>query len=154
MVVVFFMQTGRRMKLTVEEYFSKVTDQEKKISYQEDKIVRLRDKLTSISASTEGERVKSSGKKEPLAELYCLIDEEERKLKKLNQELDNILDEIRTELANALHNDTYEKVLYKRYCMHMTINQISKNLNYTWRWIMELKKKAYKELEEWLNSIQ
>lgn len=138
--------------VTVEEYFSKVTDQEKKISYQEDKIVILRDKLTSISASTEGERVKSSGKKEPLTELYCQIDEEERKLKELNQELDNILDAIRTELANILHNDTYEKVLYKRYCMHMTIKQISKNLDYTWRWVMELKRRAYKELEERLNN--
>lgn len=138
--------------VTVEEYFSKVTDQEKKISYQEDKIVRLRDKLTSISASTEGERVKSSGKKEPLTELYCQIDEEERKLKVLNKELDNILDEIRTELASALHNDTYEKVLYKKYCMHMTIKQISKNLGYTWRWVMELKRRAYVELGEWLNN--
>lgn len=143
---------GRRIKLTVEEYFSKVTNQEKKISYQEDKIVRLRDKLTSISASTEGERVKSSGKKEPLAELYCLIDEEERKLKKLNQELDNILDEIRTELANALHNDTYEKVLYKKYCMHMKWKEIALSLEYSEQHTYAKGKLAYEQFEEYLKS--
>lgn len=138
--------------VTVEEYFSKVTDQEKKISYQEDKIVRLRDKLTSISASTEGERVKSSGKKEPLTELYCQIDEEERKLKVLNQELDNILDEIRTELASALQNDTYEKILYKRYCMHMKYRKIALELEYSEQHIYALRRKAYKAFEKFLKD--
>lgn len=139
--------------ITVEEYFSKVTDQEKKISYQEDKIVRLRDKLTSISASTEGERVKSSGKKEPLTELYCQIDEEERKLKELNKELDNILDAIRTELANMLHNDTYEKILYKRYCMHMKWTKIAVSLGYSESYIYQKSRFAYNELEKYLNSV-
>lgn len=138
--------------VTVEEYFRKVTDQEKKISYQEDKIARLRDKLTSISASTEGERVKSSGKKEPLTELYCQIDEEERKLKELNRELDNILDEIRTELASVLNNDTYEKVLYKRYCMHMKWTEIARTMDYTISWVYKLKRVAYAEFEKYLKE--
>lgn len=139
-------------ELTVEEYFSRVTDREKKIEYQKDKIASMRSNLTNISVDITKERVKSSPDQDTMGRQHAAIEAQESILKTILEELDALKEQIKIDLSEALHNSVQELILFKHYCEHKRYNIIALELDYSEQHIYTLRRTAYKKLRDFLKD--
>lgn len=100
----------------------------------------LRDRLTSISCPMD-EKVQSTKDPDKFTDPVSKIIELE---KEINKDIDNLID-LKCEARKSIEqlNDDREKlVLYKRYFENKTFEQISVELNYSWRHIHRLHSSA------------
>ena len=105
----------------------------------------LRSRLTSINV-TMGERVQSSLDPDKFTNTISKIVELE---KEINDDIDKLVDlkSIARKAIESLDNDIEKMVLYKRYFENKTFEQISVELNYSWRRIHQFHGDALKKLE-------
>ena len=105
----------------------------------------LRSRLTSINV-TMGERVQSSLDPDKFTNTISKIVELE---KEINDDIDKLVDlkSIARKAIESLDNDVEKMVLYKRYFENKTFEQISVELNYSWRRIHQFHGDALKKLE-------
>ena len=105
----------------------------------------LRSRLTSINVSM-GERVQSSLDPDKFTNTISKIVELE---KEINDDIDKLVDlkSIARKAIESLDNDIEKMVLYKRYFENKTFEQISVELNYSWRRIHQFHGDALKKLE-------
>ena len=105
----------------------------------------LRSRLTSINVSMS-ERVQSSLDPDKFTNTISKIVELE---KEINDDIDKLVDlkSIARKAIESLDDDVEKMVLYKRYFENKTFEQISVELNYSWRRIHQFHGDALKKLE-------
>ena len=117
--------------MQVKEFLNKIRHIDMMIDCKCDQIKSLRDRLTSISCPM-GEKVQSSLNHDKFTNPISKIIELE---KEINEDIDNLVDLKRKarKSIEQLNDDREKLVLYKRYFENKTFEEISVEMNYSWR---------------------
>ena len=128
-----------------KEFLNKIRHIDMMIDCKLEQTSNLRSRLTSINVSI-GERVQSSLDPDKFTNTISKIVELE---KEINDDIDKLVDlkSIARKAIESLDNDIEKMVLYKRYFENKTFEQISVELNYSWRRIHQFHGDALKKLE-------
>ena len=131
--------------MQVKEFLNKIRHIDAMIDCKRDQIKDLRDTLTSISCPM-GEKVQSTLDPDKFTNPVSKIIELE---KEINDDIDKLIDlkRIARKAIEQLDNEVEKMVLYKRYFENKTFEQISVELNYSWRRIHQFHGDALKKLE-------
>ena len=131
--------------MKVKEFLNKIRHIDMMIDCKLEQTYNLRSRLTSINVSMS-ERVQSSLDPDKFTNTISKIVELE---KEINDDIDKLVDlkSIARKAIESLDNDIEKMVLYKRYFENKTFEQISVELNYSWRRIHQFHGDALKKLE-------
>ena len=131
--------------MQAKEFLNKIRHIDMMIDCKLEQTSNLRSRLTSINV-TMGERVQSSLDPDKFTNTISKIVELE---KEINDDIDKLVDlkSIARKAIESLDNDIEKMVLYKRYFENKTFEQISVELNYSWRRIHQFHGDALKKLE-------
>ena len=132
--------------MQVKEFLNKIRHIDMMIDCKCSQIKDLRDRLTSISCPMGGEKVQSTKDPDKFTDPVSKIIELEQEI---NEDIDNLV-ELKCEARKSIEqlNDDREKlVLYKRYFENKTFEQISVEMNYSWRRIHQFHSDALMQLE-------
>ena len=131
--------------MQAKEFLNKIRHIDMMIDCKLEQTSNLRSRLTSINV-TMGERVQSSLDPDKFTNTISKIVELE---KEINDDIDKLVDlkSIARKAIESLDNDVEKMVLYKRYFENKTFEQISVELNYSWRRIHQFHGDALKKLE-------
>ena len=131
--------------MQAKEFLNKIRHIDMMIDCKCSQIKGLRDRLTSISCPM-GEKVQSTKDPDKFTDPVSKIIELEQEI---NEDIDNLV-ELKCEARKSIEqlNDDREKlVLYKRYFENKTFEQISVEMNYSWRRIHQFHSDALMQLE-------
>ena len=131
--------------MQVKEFLNKIRYIDMMIDCKLEQINGLRDRLTSIG-SPMGEKVQSHLNPDKFSNTISKIIELENEI---NADIDNLVD-LKCEARKSIEqlNDDREKlVLYKRYFENKTFEEISVEMNYSWRRIHQFHSDALMQLE-------
>ena len=133
--------------MQAKEFLNKIRYIDMMIDCKLEQINDLRDMLTSIG-SPIGDKVQSSKDPDKFTDPVSKIVELENEI---NNDIDKLVDlkSIARQAIESLDNDIEKMVLYKRYFENKTFEQISVELNYSWRRIHQFHGNALKKLERW-----
>ena len=131
--------------MQAKEFLNKIRHIDMMIDCKLEQTSNLRSRLTSINVSMS-ERVQSSLDPDKFTNTISKIVELE---KEINDDIDKLVDlkSIARKAIESLDNDIEKMVLYKRYFENKTFEQISVELNYSWRRIHQFHGDALKKLE-------
>ena len=131
--------------MQAKEFLNKIRHIDAMIDCKRDQIKDLRDTLTSISCPM-GEKVQSTLDPDKFTNPVSKIIELE---KEINDDIDKLIDlkRIARKVIEQLDNEVEKMVLYKRYFENKTFEQISVELNYSWRRIHQFHGDALNKLE-------
>lgn len=138
--------------VTGKEYLCAVQDKDKDITAQKEHIEALRSVLESIGVKMGDERVQSSADPDKFGKIFAQIDEEERKLKRMEE--DFVL--YKVDVINAIkqvQTEKYRVLLNERYINYKSFKMIAVQMNYSYDYILELHGDAVREFEQF-NEIQ
>lgn len=134
--------------MQVKEFLNKIRYIDMMIDCKLEQIKNLRDKLTSISSpmGNLGDKIQSSKDPDKFTNTISKIVELENEI---NNDIDKLVDlkSIARKAIESLDDDVEKMVLYKRYFENKTFEQISVELNYSWRRIHQFHGDALKNLE-------
>ena len=134
--------------MQAKEFLNKIRYIDMMIDCKLEQIKNLRDKLTSISSpmGNIGDKVQSSKDPDKFTNTISKIVELENEI---NNDIDKLVDlkSIARKAIESLDDDVEKMVLYKRYFENKTFEQISVELNYSWRRIHQFHGDALKNLE-------
>ena len=131
--------------MQAKEFLNKIRHIDMMIDCKCSQIKGLRDRLTSISCPM-GEKVQSTKDPDKFTDPVSKIIELEQEI---NEDIDNLVD-LKCKARKSIEqlNDDREKlVLYKRYFENKTFEQISVEMNYSWRRIHQFHSDALMQLE-------
>ena len=131
--------------MQAKEFLNKIRHIDMMINCKLEQTSNLRSRLTSINVSMS-ERVQSSLDPDKFTNTISKIVELE---KEINDDIDKLVDlkSIARKAIESLDDDVEKMVLYKRYFENKTFEQISVELNYSWRRIHQFHGDALKKLE-------
>ena len=104
----------------------------------------------SMTVSTDGERVQSSGKKDRMADLVAKVADLEMEIMEMRTDALNRLRAVERIIAQVENKD-YRQLLHRRYIEQNTWERIAVEMNYTYRWITRLHGKALVVVQEMLD---
>ena len=131
--------------MQAKEFLNKIRHIDMMIDCKCDQIKSLRDRLTSISCPM-GEKVQSTKDPDKFIDPVSNIIELENEI---NEDIDYLVD-LKSKARKSIEqlNDDREKlVLYKRYFENKTFEEISVEMNYSWRRIHQFHSDALMQLE-------
>ena len=122
--------------MQVKEFLNKIRHIDMMIDCKCDQIKSLRDRLTSISCPM-GEKVQSTKDPDKFTNPISKIIELEQEI---NEDIDKLIDlkRVARKVIEQLDNEVEKMILYKRYFENKTFEQISVEMNYSWRQIHRL----------------
>ena len=131
--------------MQVKEFLNKIRHIDMMIDCKVDQVMNLRSRLTSISCPM-GEKVQSTKDPDKFTNPISKIMELEQEI---NEDIDKLVDlkRVARRMIEQLEDDVEKMVLYKRYFENKTFEQISVELNYSWRRIHQFHGDALKKLE-------
>ena len=131
--------------MQIKEFLNKIRHIDMMIDCKCYQIDDLRDRLTSIN-SPMNEKVQSNLNPDKFTDTISKIIDLE---KEINNDIDNLIDLkcVARKVIERLDNDIEKIILYKRYFENKTFEQISVELNYSWRRIHQFHGDALKKLE-------
>ena len=131
--------------MQVKEFLNKIRHIDMMIDCKCDQIKGLRNRLTSISCPM-GEKVQSTKDPDKFTDPISKIVELEQEI---NEDIDKLIDlkRVARQMIEQLDNEVEKIVLYKRYFENKTFEQISVEMNYSWRRINQVHGDALKKLE-------
>ena len=131
--------------MQAKEFLNKIRHIDMMIDCKCSQIKGLRDRLTSISCPMD-EKVQSTKDPDKFTDPVSKIIELE---KEINEDIDNLVDLKRKarKSIEQLNDDREKLVLYKRYFENKTFEQISVEMNYSWRRIHQFHSDALMQLE-------
>jgi hypothetical protein len=133
--------------VTGKEYLCAVCEKEKEIIAQKEYIDALRNVLESISVRVDSERVQSSSDPDKFGKVFAQIDEEERKLEKMQQ--DFLLYKVNAITAiKQVQTEKHRVLLYEKYINYKSFKVIASLMSYSYDYILELHGNALSEFEE------
>lgn len=137
--------------MTVKEFLNKIRQIDLLIDEKIEEVNMLRDRLTNVTASTEGERVQTSMQGDKFADTIAKIIDLQSKI---TADIDVLIDykKVARELIEKLDDDVLKAILYKRYFRGCTFEQIAVEIDYSWRWTCKLHGKALLKLNRFFKE--
>ena len=110
-------------------------------------IAQLKDMAASISAPQNGERVQTTPNFDKIGTKYAKIDEMERKIDCMVDELVDKKEKIIQQIDSMEDENTYN-ILFARYIEKKTFEVIATEMKYSWRQVIRLHGTALKQFEK------
>lgn len=110
-------------------------------------IAQLKDMAASISAPQSGERVQTTPNFDKIGTRYAKIDEMERKIDGMVDELVDKKEKIIQQIDSMEDENTYN-ILFARYIEKKTFEVIATEMKYSWRQVVRLHGTALKQFEK------
>lgn len=133
------------------DYLKQIKKLDNLIKNKIDEVDRLMCMATKVTASSDGERVKSSGSQERMADtVTSIIDLKEE----INADIDRFINMKRNimQVIDSLDNADYINLLYCRYYHYMTWEAIACEMGYTYAWICTLHVRALNKMDALLEG--
>lgn len=133
--------------MTAKTYLNKIRLLDIKINDGLEEMAHLKAMATKVTAAMDGEVVSSSKSPDKLTDVVAKI----IKLQEdLNRDVDKYVDikQEALDLLNSIENPAHYKILYSRYVLYKTWEQIACELDFTYQWVCKLHGVALLEFEK------
>ena len=128
--------------MTTEKYLSQAVRFERMIKNKFSEMLRYQDLITSVSVSTEGERVQSSGSKDKIGEFASRIIDMQNEIQSLTVKRDMIINQI-----EGIENPDLYQVLYSKYVDGINLYEIKDVIHCSKTQVYRVHEKAIEEFE-------
>ncbi len=118
--------------MKAKKYLQEIRRLEDAIGRNQEEKEILYAKLTGRAISYEGERVQRSGAGEPMIDVMAKVIELDHEISQQTASYVTLLHEIKGQIEQ-LCNDTFTKLLFKRYVEGKSLEVISVEMNYTYQ---------------------
>ena len=132
--------------MTTKEYLGQISRLNRMINNKLTEIAQLKDMAVSISATQSGERVQTTPNFDKIGTKYAKIDEMERKIDCMVDELVDKKEKIIQQIDSMEDENTYN-ILFARYIEKKTFEVIATEMKYSWRQVVRLHGTALKQFE-------
>lgn len=139
------------MPMEVKEFLRQYQDALTDIRNLEAEAEELESMAMSITMSTDGERVQSSGRQDKMAELAAKVADLELEIMGLRTDALHKLREVE-QVIRQVDNKEYRKILHMRYIEKNTWEQIAVQTSRSYQWVCRLHGRALKDIEKVLKS--
>lgn len=133
--------------MTTKEYLGQISRLNLMINNKLTEIAQLKDMAVSISAPQSGERVQTTPNFDKIGTKYAKIDEMERKIDGMVDELVDKKEKIIQQIDSMEDENTYN-ILFARYIEKKTFEVIATEMKYSWRQVVRLHGTALKQFEK------
>lgn len=133
--------------MTTKEYLGQISRLNRMINNKLTEIAQLKDMAASISAPQSGERVQTTPNFDKIGTRYAKIDEMERKIDGMVDELVDKKEKIIQQIDSMEDENTYN-ILFTRYIEKKTFEVIATEMKYSWRQVIRLHGTALKQFEK------
>ena len=133
--------------MTTKEYLGQISRLNRMINNKLTEIAQLKDMAVSISAPQSGERVQTTPNFDKIGTRYAKIDEMERKIDGMVDELVDKKEKIIQQIDSMEDENTYN-ILFARYIEKKTFEAIATEMKYSWRQVVRLHGTALKQFEK------
>ena len=133
--------------MTTKEYLGQISRLNRMINNKLTEIAQLKDMAASISAPQSGERVQTTSNFDKIGTRYAKIDEMERKIDGMVDELVDKKEKIIQQIDSMEDENTYN-ILFARYIEKKTFEVIATEMKYSWRQVVRLHGTALKQFEK------
>jgi len=133
--------------MTTKEYLGQISRLNRMINNKLTEIAQLKDMVVSISAPQSGERVQTTPNFDKIGTRYAKIDEMERKIDGMVDELVDKKEKIIQQIDSMEDENTYN-ILFARYIEKKTFEVIATEMKYSWRQVVRLHGTALKQFEK------
>lgn len=133
--------------MTTKEYLGQISRLNRMINNKLTEIAQLKDMAASISAPQSGERVQTTPNFDKIGTRYAKIDEMERKIDGMVDELVDKKEKIIQQIDSMEDENTYN-ILFARYIEKKTFEVIATEMKYSWRQVVRLHGTALKQFEK------
>lgn len=133
--------------MTTKEYLGQISRLNRMINNKLTEIAQLKDMVASISAPQSGERVQTTPNFDKIGTKYAKIDEMERKIDGMVDELVDKKEKIIQQIDSMEDENTYN-ILFARYIEKKTFEMIATEMKYSWRQVVRLHGTALKQFEK------
>ena len=133
--------------MTTKEYLGQISHLNRMINNKLTEIAQLKDMAASISAPQSGERVQTTPNFDKIGTRYAKIDEMERKIDGMVDELVDKKEKIIQQIDSMEDENTYN-ILFARYIEKKTFEVIATEMKYSWRQVVRLHGTALKQFEK------
>lgn len=133
--------------MTTKEYLGQISRLNRMINNKLTEIAQLKDMAASISAPQNGDRVQTTPNFDKIGTKYAKIDEMERKIDGMVDELVDKKEKIIQQIDSMEDENTYN-ILFARYIEKKTFEVIATEMKYSWRQVVRLHGTALKQFEK------
>lgn len=133
--------------MTTKEYLGQISRLNRMINNKLTEIAQLKDMAASISAPQSGERVQTTPNFDKIGTKYAKIDEMERKIDGMVDELVDKKEKIIQQIDSMEDENTYN-ILFARYIEKKTFEVIATEMKYSLRQVVRLHGTALKQFEK------
>lgn len=133
--------------MTTKEYLGQISRLNRMINNKLTEIAQLKDMAASISVPQSGERVQTTPNFDKIGTRYAKIDEMERKIDGMVDELVDKKEKIIQQIDSMEDENTYN-ILFARYIEKKTFEVIATEMKYSWRQVVRLHGTALKQFEK------
>lgn len=133
--------------MTTKEYLGQISRLNRMINNKLTEIAQLKDMAASISAPQSGEKVQTTPNFDKIGTRYAKIDEMERKIDGMVDELVDKKEKIIQQIDSMEDENTYN-ILFARYIEKKTFEVIATEMKYSWRQVVRLHGTALKQFEK------
>lgn len=133
--------------MTTKEYLGQISRLNRMINNKLTEIAQLKDMAASISAHQNGDRVQTTPNFDKIGTKYAKIDEMERKIDCMVDELVDKKEKIIQQIDSMEDENTYN-ILFARYIEKKTFEVIATEMKYSWRQVVRLHGTALKQFEK------
>ena len=133
--------------MTTKEYLGQISRLNRMINNKLTEIAQLKDMAASISAPQNGDRVQTTPNFDKIGTKYAKIDEMERKIDGMVDELVDKKEKIIQQIDSMEDENTYN-ILFERYIEKKTFEVIATEMKYSWRQVVRLHGTALKQFEK------
>ena len=133
--------------MTTKEYLGQISRLNRMINNKLTEIAQFKDMAASISSPQSGERVQTTPNFDKIGTRYAKIDEMERKIDGMVDELVDKKEKIIQQIDSMEDENTYN-ILFTRYIEKKTFEVIATEMKYSWRQVIRLHGTALKQFEK------
>ena len=133
--------------MTTKEYLGQISRLNRMINNKLTEIAQLKDMAASISAPQNGDRVQTTPNFDKIGTKYAKIDEMERKIDGMVDELVDKKEKIIQQI-DAMEDENTYNILFARYIEKKTFEVIATEMKYSWRQVIRLHGTALKQFEK------
>ena len=133
--------------MTTKEYLGQISRLNRMINNKLTEIAQFKDMAASISSPQSGERVQTTPNFDKIGTKYAKIDEMERKIDGMVDELVDKKEKIIQQIDSMEDENTYN-ILFARYIEKKTFEVIATEMKYSWRQVIRLHGTALKQFEK------
>lgn len=133
--------------MNVKQYLRQVWRLDNTVNAKLEQLEMLRSLTTKITSNLKEDRVQESLSSDKIPKLICKIIELD---KEITTDIDRLVD-LKAEVMRKIDNipdDDYRLLLTLRYLNFKTWEQIAVEMNYTYKWVHEIHKRALAEFDK------